>query len=124
MIETTGRPTRDEFIAFWEKHTRERTTWRALLPNGIFILGAVLYAMTVRLIDGNILFWFAAVAGMIACLLGVPYICIRNHHKRYATYLRCSQCGDWPGRDITGDWHGPNPRWVYVGQTGHVWIAR
>ncbi len=116
MTETTKQPTREEFVAFWKE---EKSMWRSLFPYGIYISGLVLCATVVRLADVTVLFWFASVVGIIAYAIVVPWIWIRNFHKRYARFIRCSQCGDWLGRDSSGAWYGPDPKWVSVGQTGH-----
>lgn len=112
------QPTRDEFIAYWEKGEKERHSLRGLLPLGIYIGGLALYAFAVRVVDPTGRFGFAWFAGAIAYVIAVPWIWIARTQRRYSRFIRCPQCGDWLGRDLSGDWYGTNPNWRLVGQTG------
>jgi hypothetical protein len=71
----------------------------------------------VRLLDLDGRFGMVAVAIAIVYILGLPWVWIVTAQKRNAIFIRCPQCGDWLGRDASGDWYGPNPKWKLVGQT-------
>ena len=119
MTDTAGQPTRDEFVAFWEKHTSEMSSWRALVPHCIYVCGFALYALVVCLMPDAERFWLVLLAVAIAYIILVPYIWIRTSQARHARFIRCPHCGDWLGRDMSGAWHGPNPKWISIGRTGH-----
>ncbi len=111
-------PTAKEFVAFWE--ARNVASWRSVLPLAFYLSGFALYAVIVRVlvqvIPGR--FWLAYLGFAIAYILLVPYVWIRIQWKRHARFIRCPQCGDWLGRDASGAWSGPNPKWKSISQTG------
>ena len=112
------QPKRNDFIAYWERHEKERFSWRSLLPYLIYIGGLAAYAILYRRLDADGRFWIAGTGLAIAYVVGVPWVWIVTAQKRNAGFIRCPRCGDWLGRDVSGDWFGPNPNWKLVGKTG------
>ena len=56
-----SQPTRTEFIAYWERHEKERFTWRSLLPYLIYVGGLAVYAIAVRRLDTDGQFWMVSI---------------------------------------------------------------
>ena len=117
MNNTAKLPSAAEFIAFWNDQAIFR--WRQLAFLVPYLGGLALYSIVAPLIDTAGRFYFPIVIVAVGYIILIPYICIRIYHKRYAKFIRCPQCGDWLGRDSSGAWNGPNPRWVSISQTGH-----
>jgi hypothetical protein len=112
------QPTKGEFIAYWERHEKERSSWRGLLPHAIFIGGLAVYALALRRLDTDGRFWIISIVIAIAYIIGLPWVWIVTTQRRNTRFIRCTKCGDWLGRDASGDWFGPNPNWKLVGETG------
>jgi len=110
------QPTRDEFAAYWKGH--DTPSWRRLVPHAIYLGGLALYAFAVRRLDAEGRFWFLSIAAASAYLILLPYLFIRWVHTRKARFIRCLRCGDWFGQDSSGRYHGPNPKFRTVLQTG------
>lgn len=105
---------RQEFNGFWNRDN----TWRSLIPHGIYLLGFALSAALARLIEPPESFREAFVALAVVYIVLVPWLGVRAYHRRNAKFLRCANCGDWFGRDSSGAWIGPNPKWRDVTRTG------
>ncbi len=113
-----SQPTRTEFVTYWERHEKERFSWHSLLPHLIYVGGLAVYALAVRRLDTCGRFWMVSIGLAIVYIIGLPWAWIVTAQRRHASFIRCPQCGDWLGRDASGDWSGSNPNWKLVGQTG------
>jgi hypothetical protein len=120
MTKETTEPTREEFLAYWRKGEEERSkfSWRTVRPYVIYIGGLALFAAIIRSLDPSYGFAVAAVLIAVAYIIAVPWLWIVTGQRRYAKFIRCHQCGDWLGRDLSGAWHGSNPNWKLIGETG------
>ncbi len=105
------------FIAFWLD--RRTFRFRQLAPLAIYLGGLTLSALAIRLVDITAHFALPAFAAAIAFVVLLPLIYPRIYWKRYDAFIRCPRCRDWVGRDSSGAWQGPNPKWVTISQTGH-----
>lgn len=112
----TQQPDREAFVAFWKDYGT--FSWRQLVPYGVYLGCLALYAFVVRRIDADGRFWLPSLVGAIAYLIFAPYFAWRRYHRRFAKFIRCPQCGDWFGRDSSGDYFGPNPKFKTVIETG------
>ena len=112
----TQQPSREAFIAYWKDF--DTFTWRQLLPYIIYPGCGVIYAFVVRWIDPDGRFAIPELIVAIGYFILVPYIDIRYIHTRYARFIRCPSCGDWFGQDASGAYHGPNPKFRLVIETG------
>lgn len=119
--DTQRLPNRDEFTAFWQNHDTFR--FLQLAPLGIYLGGLALFAIEIRLIDTTGRFALAALAAASAWVLLLPILYSRIYWKRYDRFIRCPQCRDWVGRDSSGEWKGPNAKWLAVSQTGHCGLC-
>lgn len=116
MKKQENLPTPEEFVAFWNASTV--FTWRSLLPHLLYVSGFALYAVIVSVVVKPGRFWAAYLGFAIVYILLVPYLWMRIVWKRDARFIRCPRCGDWLGRDASGAWSGPNPKWKSISQTG------
>lgn len=117
MKHTSQMPDRDAFRAFWtDESTR---SWGQAVWYGLYIGILLLYTLVIRHIDPA--GWFGLLSFAIAVVYAVltPFISLQMYWRRRGPFIRCPQCGDWFGQDMSGAWSGPNPRWVTVCQTGH-----
>ena len=120
MSEATGTqrlPNRDEFTAFWQK--QDTFSFLQLAPLGIYLGGLALFAFGVRLIDTTGRFALPTLAAANAWVFLLPIFYLRIYWKRHDRFIRCPQCRDWVAMDSSGEWKGPNPKWIAVSQTGH-----
>jgi hypothetical protein len=108
-------PNRDVFITFWKDKRRQQPpmTFYALYLGGLSV-----YAIMVPRAGIAGRFPFLSVVGAVAYILLVPYLAMRIYWSRYDRFIRCPQCRDWLGRDSSGAWSGPNPKWKAVAETG------
>ena len=106
---------RDEFIAFWKDKRRHQPP---LLFYVLYLGGLLLYAFVIPRTGIAESFAFLSIVGAIAYIVLVPYFAARIYWTRYASFIRCPRCGDWFGRDFSGAWSGPNPKWMAVVETG------
>lgn len=121
MTEGKREPTREEFLAYWRKGEQERKefSWRTVRPYVIYIGGLALFATLVRFFHPSVGVAITAVLIAVTYVIAVPWLWIATAQRRYARFIRCPQCGDWLGRDLSGAWYGTNPNWKLVGQTGN-----
>jgi hypothetical protein len=112
----THRPNREEFIAFWRDF--DRVSWRDFMPYVIYLGPLVMYAFVIRRFDPEGRLALLSVVLALGYVILFPCITIRGYHRRYARFLRCPSCGDWFGQDASGAYHGPNPRFRGVIETG------
>jgi hypothetical protein len=106
-------PTREEFAAFWQASG-------SLKPQAAYVLGFTVYGVIIYVIadrfPGN---WWPVYVGFAALYLisslGIWMLIV---WKRDARFIRCPQCGDWLGRDASGAYYGPNPKWKTICETG------
>ncbi len=119
MKKQTDLPTPEEFIAFWRAAIAG--SWRDALPHVLYMSGLVLYAVIVGAAlkyHPGVVEWFLGFAFAIVYIVVLPWTWMLFVWKRDARFIRCPQCGDWLGRDASGAWSGPNPKWKSVCQTG------
>ena len=109
-------PTLEEFSAFWKDY--DAITFRQFIPLITYVGGLVLYALVVPRVDAAGCLWFLWLPGALAYLILAPCFWIRWVHTRYARFIRCPECGDWFGWDSSGAYHGTNPKFRIVMQTG------
>ena len=112
----TRQPARESFIAYWKDYGT--FTWRQLLFYILYPGGLAVYAFVVRWIDSDGRFWLPSLVVAVAYIIFVPYLIIRRVHTRFARFIRCPQCGDWFGQDASGTYHGPNPKFRGIIETG------
>ena len=110
------KPSRDAFIAYWKDYGR--FGWRVLLWYGGYLGGLALLVLGVRSLDPEGRWLIASLALAIAYLVLLPYLTIRRVHSRYARFIRCPCCGDWFAQDASGMYHGANPTFQTVIETG------
>lgn len=113
---TTQQPSRDAFIAYWKYYGMFRR--RQLFWYVGYLGGLALYAFIVRRIDPDGRFLIVSLVLAAAYLILVPYLTVRRVHTRFARFIRCPHCGDWFGQDASGEYHGPNPKFRGVIETG------
>ena len=113
---STQQPNREAFIAYWEDYGLFR--WRQLLWYFSFLGSLALYVFLVRKVDSDGRYIFASLVLAAAYLVLVPYLTIRSVHTKFARFIRCPQCGDWFGKDVSGAYFGANPKFRSVIQTG------
>ncbi len=113
----TQQPSREAFIAYWRDYGVFR--WRQLLWYVGYLGGLTLCAFVIRTVDPEGRFLAGSLALAAAYLVLVPYLTIRRVHTRFAPFIRCPHCGDWFGQDVSGAYHGPNPRFRDIIETGH-----
>jgi hypothetical protein len=77
-----------------------------------------LYVFAVRLIDAEGRFWIIELMGDAGYLILLPYAWIRWVQTRMSQFIRFPDCGDWFGEDSSGAYHGPNPKFKSVIETG------
>lgn len=107
---------RESFIAYWKGC--ERFPWRMLFFY-VFYLGCLaVFAIVVRSMASSL--WLSLLAPLVAIgyIILVPYAFVRWFHSRYSLFIRCTHCGDWYGRDASGAYCGPNPKFKEVIDTG------
>jgi hypothetical protein len=112
----TQQPNRDAFIAYWKDYGVFR--WRQLLWYFGYLGGLALYVFVVRRVDPDARFLIASLVLAAAYLILVPYLIVRRVHTKFARFIRCPQCGDWFGQDASGAYHGPNPKFRGIIETG------
>ena len=125
MSESAQKPTREEFVKFWENcERRYRNEMLTLRPYSTYIgcltIYTVLTVLMAYVFDLTQRFWVRLfVIGYFVLVIGIPWIWIRNS-SRWArrNFLVCSQCGEEFRLDVNGDWRRPNPKWKVVAQTG------
>jgi DNA-directed RNA polymerase subunit RPC12/RpoP len=112
----THQPTRQEFASYWKDY--DTFAWRQLVPYAVYLGGLALYAFAVRRTDAEGRFLVIELAGAAGYLIFLPYFCIRWVRTRKSQFIRCPDCGDWFGQDFSGAYHGPNPKFKSVIETG------
>lgn len=112
----TQQPSREAFSAYWKDYGVFR--WRQLLWYVGYLGGLALYAFVIRAVDADGRFLVASLVVAAAYLFLVPYLTIRRVHTRFAPFIRCPHCGDWFGQDASGAYHGPNPKFRDIIETG------
>jgi hypothetical protein len=115
-MSATQRPTREEFIAYWKDY--DTFSWDQLLPYVSYLGPLTLFAILMRWIDSDGRFWLPSVILAVAYVFLYPYLGILYVHKRFARFIRCPSCGDWFGQDASGAYHGPNPKFRGIVETG------
>ena len=115
-MNTVNSNERDAFREFWRDFGTFR--WTQLLPHAAWVGGLALIAVTSRLLDPDARFIVPTIIGAVAWVILYPTIGIRRYHRKNARFIRCPACGDWFGRDISGAYHGPNPKFKEVLKTG------
>jgi hypothetical protein len=113
----TQKPSRDAFIAYWKDYDGG-LRWREILWYVGYLGGLALFGFVVRRADLEYRFLIASLVVAAAYLVLVPYLTIRRVHTKYARFIRCPQCGDWFGQDVSGAYRGPNPKFRRVIVTG------
>ena len=118
LMESVNQPSYEEFLAYWQKHDQYYNSWRAIVPYAVYILGLALFTMLLhRIAPFSVLWIIISIFGIAFMLLPISYALVL--WKRNKRFLRCTKCGDWLGRDLSGAWSGPNPKWKIVCQDGH-----
>jgi hypothetical protein len=112
----TFQPSREQFAAYWKDYGK--ASCRDLIPHAVYLAGLGAYALLVRHLDPEAKLLFLSFVGAGVYLVALPYLWIRRIHKRSAEFIRCPDCGDWFGQDSSGAYHGPNPKFRVVLQTG------
>jgi hypothetical protein len=112
----TQQPSRDAFTAYWKDYGVFR--WRQLLWYVGYLGGLAVLVLTVRAVDADGRFLILSLVLAAAYLVSVPYFTIRRVHTKFARFIRCPQCGDWFGQDSSGAYHGPNPKFRGIIETG------
>ena len=51
--------------------------------------------------------------------MGRPVLIVLTYWKSNDRFIRCLDYRDWQGRDVSGSWSGPTPKWTDVAETGH-----
>ena len=110
------RPTHEAFIAYWKDYRTFK--WRQLVPHVVYLGGLALCAILVRQIDPESKHWLRWIAVAILYVILVPAFGIRWVQRRHAEFIRCPQCGDWFGQDVSGAYSGPDPKFQIVIATG------
>ncbi len=109
----THQPTREEFASYWKDY--DAFSWRQLVPHVVYLGGLTLYTFAAHLIDAEGRFWVIEFVGAVGYLILLPYSWL---HTRKGQFIRCPVCGDWFGEDSSGAYHGPNPKFKSVIETG------
>ena len=112
----TQRPSRDAFIAYWADYDVFR--WRQLLWYVGYLGGLALFVFVVRTVDDAGRFRVASLVMAVTYVGLVPYLTIRRVHTKFARFIRCPQCDDYFAQDTSGAFHGPNPKFRGVIETG------
>jgi len=112
----TQQPSREAFSAYWKGYGV--FGWRQLLWYVGYLGGLALYVFIVRAVDPDGRFLVASLVAAAAYLFVVPYLAIRRVHTRFARFIRCPHCGDWFGRDASGAYFGPHPKFRAIIETG------
>jgi hypothetical protein len=112
----TQQPSRNAFTAYWKDHGVFR--WRQLLWYVGYLGGLAVLVFTVRSVDADGRFLIPALILAAVYLVSVPYFTIRRVYTKFARFIRCPQCGDWFGQDASGAYHGPNPKFRGIIETG------
>ncbi len=105
---TSKLPKQSEFQKFWNY---ELSPLRFLLGLAIYFMLLIAYSLSAPWLVPNPSF---VVFGFLAVAIGVPGLLAKWYWKRYDRFLRCPHCRDWVGRDVSGTFHGPNPKWRTV----------
>lgn len=112
----TKRPSLEEFTAYWKDF--ETFDWTCVLLYIVYPGVLAFYAVLIRWIDSEGRFWLPSFGVAVAYVILYPYLLIRRVHTRFARFIRCPCCGDWFGQDASGAYHGPNPKFRAVIETG------
>jgi hypothetical protein len=117
-MKDTQRPSREEFTAYWKDYEDDVFGWRQLLPYVFYLGPLALYALTIRWIDPEGRFWLTSLVAAVGYIVLMPYFDASAYRKRFSRFIRCPSCGDWFGEDASGAYHGPNPKFRSVIETG------
>jgi ribosomal protein S27AE len=110
------RPTRDAFIAYWQ-HARD-FGWDDVLLYIVYPGLLAFFTIVVRSVDVEGRFWIIEMIVAVGYVILYPYTLIGYIQLRFARFIRCPRCGDWFGRDQSGAYVGPNPKFRIVIETG------
>jgi hypothetical protein len=110
------RPSREAFIAYWKDY--DTFGWDDILLYLVYPGVLALYGLLVRWIDSEGRFWLPSLIVAVGYVILYPYLLIRRVHIRFARFIRCPCCGDWFGQDASGAYHGPNPKFRGIIETG------
>jgi hypothetical protein len=116
MTDLPQKPTREEFLKFWQKHGK---LWPAIRPYIIYLGTLAAYAALMPyLVDTTApISLELVVAGYAALVVGMPWIWIwrgQRWARQHKHLLWCQQCGDEFYRDTGSN----NYRWQIIAQTG------
>jgi hypothetical protein len=115
-MKATHQPNREEFITYWKDY--DTFSWWQVLPYVVYPGALALFAFLVRWFDIEGRFWLPSFMIAIGYVFLVPYLRIRRTHTRFARFIRCPQCGDWFGQDVSGAYTGPDPKFRGIIETG------
>ncbi len=104
-------PTREEFVAFWQASGNSPPVAFLLVA----VYGVIVYLVADRFPGDR---WPVGLGFAAFYLISTICVWALISSKRNARFIRCPQCGDWLGRDASGAYYGPNPKWKTICETG------
>jgi hypothetical protein len=110
------KPSRDAFIAYWADYDVFR--WRQLLWYLGYLGVLALFVFVVRRVDAAGRFMAASFVIAVTYVILIPYLTVRRVRTKFARFIRCPQCGDYFAQDTSGAFHGPNPKFRGIIETG------
>jgi hypothetical protein len=116
MMTTFPTVPRAEFVHYWRNHGTFR--WVDLLPHAIWVGVLGVFALSYGLADPDRKFIWPALVLATSWVVLFPVLGIRYVHRKYDRFIRCPQCRDWFGQDVSGAYHGPNLKYREVVRTG------
>ena len=111
---TPELPSRETFNEFWSRPNRLAFSIARLT---LYFGGLIAYAVLAPALLVSLLPEAAIIGVAIVIVIGIPIGYWQWFWKHYDRFLRCPNCRDWVGRDISRSLHGPSPKWRTVLKT-------